>query len=376
MKILLVEPNFPLPTKSKNHSNFLPIGLLKIASYHRSIGDKVELKRGNSPAGFYPDQIKVTSLFTYWSKYVKESIDYYRNLYPKAVIEIGGIYASLMPDHCKKYTGCNKVSRGLYKCGIAEQFEPAYDLVNVAYQIVHASRGCFRRCHFCGTWKIEPRVTFKKTLKDEIKSNRLIFYDNNLIANPHIENILNEISEIRLNRCAVYCESQSGLDGRILKEKPHIANLLKKARFQNPRIAWDGGILQKDKIQNQIEILLHAGYKSKEIYIFMLYNHQSVPYSEMREKLEQCRKWKVQVIDCRFRPLDMTYDNYNPRSKRQNSDDYYIAPNWTDWQVRRFRRNVRRQNIAIRLELPNARYIEGMERIKNELLFIKRFLRG
>jgi len=362
MKILLVEPNFPIFPKSKNHGNFLPIGLLKIASYHRSQGDKIELKRGNSPANFYPNQIKITSLFTYWSKYVKESVDYYRKLYPKTQIEVGGIYASLMPDHCKKYTGCDKVSRGLYKRGVAEKLEPAYDLVNVDYQIIHASRGCFRHCHFCGTWKIEPQVMYKKTLRNEIKTNRLIFYDNNLIANPHIENILNEISETRINRCAVYCESQSGLDGRILEKKPYFANLLKKARFQNPRIAWDAGISLKDKIKNEIEILLQAGYKSKEVYIFILYNHQSIPYDEMREKLEQCRKWRVQVIDCRFRPLDMPDDNYDPRARRQTADDYYIAPNWTDWQVRRFRRAVRRQNIAIRLDLPKGRYIEGIER--------------
>lgn len=362
MKILLVEPNFPIPPKSKNHSNFLPIGLLKIASYHRSAGDKVKLIRGNSPAGFYPDQIKITSLFTYWSKYVKESVDYYRKLYPKAKIEIGGIYASLMPEHCKKYTGCDNVRVGLYKCGIAEKFEPAYDLVTVDYQIIHASRGCFRHCHFCGTWKIEPQVTYKESIKNEITTNRLVFYDNNLLANPYIESILNEISETRINNRAIYCESQSGLDGRVLDKKPHLASLIKKARFQNPRIAWDGGVSLKDKIKNQIEALLQARYQSKEIYIFMLYNHQSVPYDVMREKLEQCRKWRVQVIDCRFRPLDRTEDNYDPRAKTQSGDDYYIAPNWTDWKVRRFRRAVRRQNIAVRLDLPNARYIEGMEK--------------
>ena len=94
----------------------------------------------------------------------------------------------------------------------------------------------------------------------------------------------------------------------------------------------------------------------------MLYNHQNISYSEMRGKLEQCRKWRVQVIDCRFRPLDTIDDNYNPRAQRQTADEYYVAPNWTDWQVRRFRRAVRRQNIAIRMNLPNAKYIEGMER--------------
>jgi len=358
MKILLVEPNFPISPKSKKHSNFLPIGLLKIASYHRALGDEIELKRGNLPAGFYPDEIKVTSLFTYWSKYVKESVEYYRNLYPKAFIEVGGIYASLMPDHCKSYTNCDKVSKGLYQCGLAERFEPAYDLVNVDYQIIHASRGCFRKCSFCGAWKIETKVIYKKTIKNEIKSTKIVFYDNNLIANPYIKNILNEIADFRIGKRVIHCESQCGLDGRLLNQE--IANLLKKARFQNPRIAWDGRFTHKDKIREQIEILLRAGYMSKEIYVFMLYNWR-IPCNEMREKLEQCRKWKVQVIDCRYRPLDRTKDNYNSRALRQTDVDYYIHPGWTDWQVRRFRKTVRHQNIAIRLDLPNARYLDGVE---------------
>lgn len=43
--VLLVEPNFPIPNKSRNHSNFLPIGLLKIAAYLKSKEINVELIR-------------------------------------------------------------------------------------------------------------------------------------------------------------------------------------------------------------------------------------------------------------------------------------------------------------------------------------------
>ena len=43
--VLLVEPNFPIPNKSRNHKDFLPIGLLKIAGYLKKKGIKVELIR-------------------------------------------------------------------------------------------------------------------------------------------------------------------------------------------------------------------------------------------------------------------------------------------------------------------------------------------
>ncbi len=359
--ILLIEPKFPIPDKSKNHCNFLPIGLLKIASFHRKLGDQVSLQRGNHPATFYPDEIKITSLFTYWSKHVWDSVSFYGDLYPKARIQVGGIYATLMPEHAKQ-SGCDDVQKGLYKRGRAEECEPAYDLLDVDYQIVHASRGCFRRCNFCGTWKIEPNVTYKKSIKGEIRKKKIVFYDNNLIANPHIKGILSEIAEYKFpDQRRLHCESQSGLDGRILIKDPEIAAYLKKARFQHPRIAWDGPYAHWPRIKTQIQVLRDAGFRADDIFIFMLFNHD-LSYEEMRAKLDACRRWQVRVIDCRFRPLDSTSDNYKPNVKSQDEGEYYIHKGWSDRQVRVFRRAVRRQNIALILELPNGRYIKGVER--------------
>lgn len=342
IKVFLVEPNFPIPPKSKNHRDFLPIGLLKLASYHRARGDKVELIRGNQYfQEFYPDQVKITSLFTYWSNYVWESVKFYKGNYPKAKIIVGGIYASLMPEHCKK-SGCDEVFIGVHKN--VEKHKPAYDLVDVDYQIMHASRGCIRRCKFCGTWKIEPEFEYKKTIKDEICSNRIIFYDNNLLANPYIKNILEELKNSKNNGRVVYSESQCGIDGRLLTSE--VAKLLKQARFLNPRIAWDHGYGQRKMIKKQIDMLVNAGYPAKDIYIFMIYNFEQ-DYYEMLKKLKQCKKWGVQITDCRYRPLDQTFDNYNPRIKQTNKD-YYIHSRWSDRQVKLFRKKVRQQNIMIR----------------------------
>ena len=342
MNILLVEPEFPIPTKSKNHRDFLPIGLLKLASYHRKREDRVKLVRGNEYFPYFkPRQIKITSLFTYWSKYVWDSVHYYKENYPRAKVIVGGIYASLMPDHCKK-SGCDEVFVGVNKH--AENCKPAYDLVDVDYQIVHATRGCIRRCKFCGTWKIEPKFTYKKSIKDEICSNRIIFYDNNLLANPYIENILEELSKASHNGKAVYSESQCGIDGRLLTQK--LANLLKKSRFINPRIAWDHEFEQNKIIKKQLDILVNAGYRMNDIYIFMLYNWE-IPFKEMEKKRLKCWEWGVQIADCRFRPLNQTFDHYSS-AKEQTSDDYYIHPKWTDEEIKKFRRNVRRQNICVR----------------------------
>ena len=342
MKILLVEPNFPIPPKSKNHRDFLPIGLLKLASYHRKRGDEIKLTRGNHYfPDFYPKQIKITSLFTYWADYVWESVRLYKENYPKAKVIVGGIYASLMKEHCKK-SGCDEVFVGVH--GAAEKCDPAYDLVKVDYQIVHTSRGCTRRCKFCGTWKIEPEFKYKKSIKKEIQSNRIIFYDNNLLANPRIKEILEELKNSKHNGKVIYSESQCGIDGRLLT--PEVAKLLKQARFLNPRIAWDHSYGQRKMIENQIDMLVEAGYPAKEIYVFMIYNYEP-DYYEMLKKLKQCKRWGVQIADCRYRPLNQIFDKYNGRVK-QTSEDYYIHPRWTDKRVKLFRKKVRQQNIMIR----------------------------
>ena len=342
MNILLVEPEFPLPSKSRNHRDFLPIGLLKYANYHREQGDDVRLVRGNNEVpAFHPQEIKITSLFTYWSKQVWDSVRYYKSEYPQAKVIVGGIYASLMPGHCKK-SGCDEVFIGVDEK--VEKYSPAYDLVDVDYQIIHSSRGCERKCKFCGTWKIEPTFEAKTSIKDEICSNRIIFYDNNLLANPYIDNILAELQDARFNGRVVSSESQCGIDGRLLT--PKLAKMLKHSRFINPRIAWDHGIEQRRMIKEQIDMLEQAGYPTKDIYVFMIYNYE-LDYKQMIAKLRACKKWGVQIADCRYRPLDQTFDNYNPR-RAQTHVDYFIHPKWTDEKIKLFRRLVRQQNIMIR----------------------------
>ncbi len=356
-KILLVEPNFPIPSKSKNHKNFLPIGLLKLASYYDDRGNQIKLVRGNMMVedfDFVPDEIKITSLFTYWAPYVKESVSYYRKKFPKAKITVGGIYASLMPKHCRKFTGCDEVFVGVHE--EAEKYEPAYYLIKnhnpepVDYQIIHTSRGCPRKCRFCGTWKIEPNFESKETIKNEIKSKKIVFYDNNLLKNENIEKILRELIKLRKNKEIEWCESQSGFDGRILMKKPHLSKMLKRARFRSPRIAWDWGLKDSKKIKKQLDILVEGGYRYPDIFVFMIYNWD-ISFEEMEKKRIKCWEWKVQISDCRYRPLNQTFDNYNPYLKRpQTSKDYYIhgEKNWTDPKIKQFRKNVRRQNICIR----------------------------
>jgi hypothetical protein len=361
-RVLLVQPRFPLPSKSLNHKDYLPVGLLKLASWRRAIGDDVETSFGRLRDDWRPDEVYVTSLFTYWSGAVKEAVEHYRGLYGSRVhITVGGIYASLQPEDCRKRTGCDSVHEGVHEQ--AEMCPPDYSLVDADFQIVHASRGCVRTCRFCGTHTIEPEFTPKKSIRREIEKNHLVFYDNNLIANPHIESLLGEIAETRLNNRVITCESQSGIDGRILSERPHLASLLKSARFRNLRIAWDGPFDHAARIRDQIGILVDAGFSRKDIQVFMIYNHD-LGQDTLMAKVRQCLEWGVQVSDCRYRPLDLYEDGYRPGVMSQDDGEYYIHEGWSDRAIRELRREVRANNICVRYGIPLERYDQRLESFK------------
>lgn len=380
-KILLIEPNFPYPCKSKKganyiHKNFVPIGLLKLGAFYKSQGCEVQLIRGEKSKeniGNQPDEILVTSVFTYWSKYVWDNISYYREMFPDSIIRLGGIYSTLHYKQ-KKFKKLArefrvKTYQGIHKK--AEKYLPDYTLLpKVDYHATHMMRGCIRRCAFCGTWILEPCRTNKSKQEIEkelitIGKNRVIFYDNNILANPHIKEILQLFENLKINKKPVLYEAQSGFDGRLLEKDPELAVLIKKARFQNIRIAWDNGLADQDAIKRQIDLLVMAGYKQNNISIFMIYNF-NISYEQMIKKIEFCAKWGVQITDCRYRPLEFDFDNYNSNMRHgQPKGSYYIhdKSGWTDKKIRDFRSKVRKHNIWVRYAKDKGRpYDKNMER--------------
>jgi len=99
----------------------------------------------------------------------------------------------------------------------------------------------------------------------------------------------------------------------------------------------------------------------------------------MLKKLEYCHNWGVQISDCRYRPLDSTFDHYdgNKYRKGQTAQDYYIhtKAGWTDTTIRDFRKRVRRHNIWVRYAksrgLPYDYRMEKWSRIHTLFKFFK-----
>ena len=88
----------------------------------------------------------------------------------------------------------------------------------------------------------------------------------------------------------------------------------------------------------------------------MLYNHE-LGYDILEEKRRKCFELGIQIMDCRYRPLTLLRDGY--RSHKPLDDNYYIHPNWSNREVRQFRKNVRRHNICVRWRMTD--YYDGLK---------------
>lgn len=345
-RYLLVVPAWP-KNKSRHFNKNTPVGLLKIGAMLKAQGHEVRLVEDRVADGWEPDEVWITSLFTYWHEIIWKNVAFYKFCWPKAKVVVGGIYASLMPDHAK-LSGADEVFVGVHEG--AERYDADYSLLpyELPYQFLHTSRGCFRKCKPCLVRYIEPNFTYKpvERIISEINKNNVLDLSNNFLAHPQVHELLESLADLRVNGKVVRFECQSGFDARILT--PELSEKLKKARFLNPRIAWDNSLTEGPTVKAAIDMFTSVGYSKKNIQVFTIYN-QEIPFDVMEEKRKQIRRWGVQIAHCRYRPQGQLVDRYDAHKKGQTAKDYYIHEGWTDKSIKAFSRSCRYQNILNRM---------------------------
>jgi len=211
----------------------------------------------------------------------------------------------------------------------------AYNKFNKTEQWIRITEGCPHNCPYC----YEPQK-IKVFGIPEIVRNKVTIMDMNLLCKPEALDIIRELGEKRVNGKVVYYELVCGIDYRFLTDE--IAIALKRNRFGRfnksgkwylgVRIAWDWFMRDQYAIKDSINKLLKAGYKNRDIMIFMICNWK-IPYEMNCEKLDLCKVWGVKVADC-------YYDN-------QTFKTGVIPLFWNDEQNRTFKKKCRKHNQLV-----------------------------
>lgn len=339
--ILLVEP----PYKTK----YPPLGLMKIAAYHKRLNDRVVFVKGCVPEMRAErwDRVYVSSLFTYYWNQTVKAIAYYQDCVPRrSDVIVGGVLATLLQEDLESETGATVIPGLLDTPGILDPGDktkidtliPDYSILNGAnftYElqnsyIGYATRGCPNKCSFCAVHKIEPEFHGYQPLRRQIRlieelygeKRDLILLDNNVLASDRFNDIIQDIKEQGFGKgatfsyksktgrtCTVnrYVDFNQGLDARLLTEEKMA--LLSEIAIKPVRIAFDD--IRYRKLYEE-KIRLAAKYGLVHLSNYILYNFNDTPadfYDRLKINLDLNEELGLQIFSFPMRYVDLKSKN-------------------------------------------------------------------
>lgn len=228
MKVLLVEPNY----KNK----YPPMGLMKISTYHKMLGDEVRFVKGfdRDVDEEVWDRIYVTTLFTFDFDLDVETINHYKMLVNNINdLYVGGIMASLMPDKVVAATGIDRshILTGLFTDTSVvgddndinvDELPLDYDILEqIAYKypagdnyFAYTTRGCPNHCSFCAVPILEPHFHVTNNIIDQIKAidakygpkQHLLLLDNNVLNTTDLKALVDDLCKAGFGKDAKYTD--------------------------------------------------------------------------------------------------------------------------------------------------------------------------
>lgn len=211
-RILLVEPDY--------NNKYPPIGLMKIATYHKAKGDYVEFYKGKAPFQLISkmDRVYITSIFTFFFDITVDTILHYLKYIDKKNVYIGGIAVTLMEEEFRKKTGIKNILTGQLVDSAVLGYEDHVniDILPLDYDILddieydygvmdnffaYTTRGCPRKCDFCAVKILEPNFEETNHIINQIAYVRnnfgdkrnLMLMDNNIFFSKNLEEICSDL---------------------------------------------------------------------------------------------------------------------------------------------------------------------------------------
>ncbi len=372
--ILLIEPGYP--------NKYPPLGLMKLATYHgvRGRGDRVNFVKGVDRRVLDRawDRVYVTTLFSFEWRRTAAAVDFAIEAagnQPERVF-VGGVAASLIHEAFvaePRWAGVRFV-RGLldgppaHALGLSaadgdfgaddihgrpiEELTPDYGILDqLQYRYpVHdayfgyASRGCVRRCAFCGVPRLEGAQRDMPPIRQLVEGvdsthgpkKDLILMDNNVTASARYREVIAEIRDLGFvpgaimerkgrRRAKRRVDFNQGVDARILAKSPMYLREMATICVSPLRIAFDHIGVRK-VYERSVRMAADNGIFSLSNY--MLYNFMDTPvdlYERMRLNIQLNEDLGIRIwsFPMRYQPVTL-------------KDRSHVGKNWNRYYLRSF----------------------------------------
>jgi radical SAM superfamily enzyme YgiQ (UPF0313 family) len=289
-----------------------------------------------------PAAILVTSLMTYWYPGVVKAIRLAREQFPGVPVILGGIYATLCPEHARRHSGADLViigpgeeailthlgaggSRGPAAPGPPELDRlpyPALHLLrHLTYIPVLTSRGCPLDCCYCASRLLQPRYQRRRPSgvveelvhwQERLGLQDVAFYDDALLqdAPNHLIAILEELARRGIN---FQFHTPNGLHTSLLSRE--VAGWLQKANFATLRLGVEttlvgssrlDGKIQEGEVEAALAYLTEAGFRREEIGVYLLLGLPDQEEDEIAASIRRVKELGATPILAQYSPIPGT----------------------------------------------------------------------
>lgn len=377
-RVLLIEPGY--------RNKYPPLGLMKLAAYHRDRNDYVQFTK----LGFGGvegvlslldtpwDRVYVTSLFSFeWERTAKAidcAIEYAGGQQER--VFVGGIAVSLMHSEftsVSRWAGVRFI-QGLLDGPPASSLQlsaddcefgaddmdgtpideriPDYNILNhIDYEYPvrdayfgYASRGCVRKCSFCGVPKLEGAQRDMPPLTNLIEGvdathgpkKDLVLMDNNITASSRYKEVIAEIRDLGFQAGATLARAggrprkrrvdfNQGVDARILSKSPMFLREMATICISPLRIAFDHIGVRKPY---EASVRTAANFGLTSLSNYMLYNFMDSPrdlYLRMRLNIDLNQELGIRIwsFPMRYQPVNL-------------KDRSHVGKKWNRYYLRSF----------------------------------------
>jgi len=291
--------------------------------------------------------VGLTSMMTYWYPGVADTSKLVREIMPDVPIALGGVYATLMPEHARRvcqydalFVGAGQWKMLQWLDGLARikrdykkshlEFGawpcPAYELYGqLDYLTLMTSLGCPFRCEYCASGLLQGRLMQlgpEQFVTQLLKLLPLLDYQDQVAnialmddallarAQSHIIPILQRIAELDLP-LRFHCPN--GLHVRFIT--PEVAKLMRQNNFEMIRLSYESasavsmaqqvsdGKVSDRYFRRAIKNLEKAGFSREQLEAYILTGLPGQEMTEIEQSAQTVHELGVQVRLCQFSPI-------------------------------------------------------------------------
>lgn len=289
-----------------------------------------------------PGAILVTSLMTYWYPGVTAAIALVKERFPGVPVLLGGIYASLCPNHARAVSGADLVLPGPWETVLPPHLAglgldqlaspvpadldalpyPALDLLrHLSYLPILTSRGCPLDCDYCASRQLQPNFRRRHPFavaaelahwQDRLGLRDAAFYDDALLVNApdHLLPILEELA--RQGRSFRF-HTPNGLHARLIDRE--VAGWLKRANFTTLRLGVETTALgdgrpdrklRQGDLEAALAYLREAGFAPQQIGVYLLTGLPDQDEAEVAASIRRVRELGATPVLTHYSPIPGT----------------------------------------------------------------------